>query len=338
MNKQKSQNWKKSLGALGVVTLFATGCGPLGSGSLTVLLETEDVIVDGLTPGDEAANIKDGWTVEFNKYLATIGDIDLHYSTDEGLEAEAGDVYVVDMTQVPAGGLSLWSFENITEGRWEFNYNTPGAGDGSTRHESVEEADYDDMVANDWTYHIDGVLTKSDGESCPPTDLATPGDKTSNGNTSGDDACYDAPSVRFVFGVAAETRFGPCEVGGVPGVAITADNTQTSALTLHGDHLFFNGFPEGDEGGVMRLAQWIADCDLNLDGTVTNEELKAIAPSQLPVIDDRYQLGGSPITPLDDMYEYLSAQLKTQGHFQGEGECPVDGVAHDHGHDHDHDH
>ena len=54
--------------------------------------------------------------------------------------------------------------------------------------------------------------------------------------------------------------------------------------------------------------------------------------------DDRYQLGGSPITPLNDMYDYLSAQLKTQGHFQGEGECPVDGVEHDHGHDHDHDH
>ena len=64
-------------------------------------------------------------------------------------------------------------------------------------------------------------------------------------------------------------------LGGVPGVSVTADSTQTSALTLHGDHLFFNGFPEGDEGGVMRLAQWIADCDLNLDGTVTNDELQA---------------------------------------------------------------
>jgi hypothetical protein len=78
------------------------------------------------------------------------------------------------------------------------------------------------------------------------------------------------------------------------------------------------------------LAQWLADCDLNLDGTVTADELGAIAPSQLPELDDRYQLGGSPITPLDDMYDYVMSQLKTQGHFQGEGECPVDGVGHDH--------
>jgi hypothetical protein len=30
------------------------------------------------------------------------------------------------------------------------------------------------------------------------------------------------------------------------------------------------------------------------------------------------------------MYDYVIGQLKTQGHFQGEGECPVDGVEHDH--------
>ena len=119
----------------------------------------------------------------------------------------------------------------------------------------------------------------------------------------------------------------------MPGFAISAGRTQTVAATIHGDHLFFNGFPEGDEGGVTRLAQWLADCDLNLDGTVTQDELEAIAPSQLPEIDDRYQLGGSPVTPLDDMHDYVISQLKTQGHFQGEGECPLDGMEHDHGHE-----
>ena len=145
---------------------------------------------------------------------------------------------------------------------------------------------------------------------------------------SGDDACYDAPEVRFTFGASAETVFGPCEVGEVPGFAISVGANQTVAASIHGDHLFFTGFPEGDEGGVRRLAQWLADCDLNLDGTVTKEELEAISPSQLPQIDERYQLGGSPITPVENMYDYVRSQLKTQGHYQGEGECPVDGVAH----------
>lgn len=313
-------------------TGVVSACIASGSGSLSVLLESEDVITEGIEAGEEVDNIRDGWSATFDKYIVTIGDVDMHLSTDESVEVEAADVFVVDLTEVPAGGLSLWTVDDIAEGRWEFNYSTLGAGDGASRHETVSEADFDTMSSNDWTYFIDGVLSKSDGQSCPPAALATPGDKTPNGNKDGDDNdCYDAPSVRFTFGASAETTFGPCEIDGVPGVAITANSTQTVGATIHGDHLFFNGFPEGDEGGIVRLAQWLADCDLNLDGTVTKEELEAIAPAQLSAIDDRYQLGGSPITPLDNMYDYLRAQLKTQGHFQGEGECPVDGVAHEHG-------
>jgi hypothetical protein len=33
---------------------------------------------------------------------------------------------------------------------------------------------------------------------------------------------------------------------------------------------------------------------------------------------------------LDSMYDYVMSQLKTQGHFQGEGECPFDGESHEH--------
>jgi len=313
--------------------MFASGCGgdDAGSGTLSVLLEAEDVIIEGLEPGDDTENIRDGWTVGFSKYLITIGDIDVHLSTKGSVEAESSDVFVVDMTQIPAAGLPLWTLDGLREGRWEFNYATPGAGDGSTRHESVEQVDYDEMVDKDWTYLIDGVLSKSDGQSCPPAALVEAGSKTPNGNLSGGNECYDAPEVRFVFGATAETSFGPCEIGGIPGVAISAGGTQTVAATIHGDHIFFNGFPEGDEGGVMRLAQWLADCDLNLDGTVTGEELKAIVPSQLPELDDRFQLGGSPITPLNHMHDYLIGQLKTQGHFNGEGECPYDGIAYPHG-------
>lgn len=60
---------------------------------------------------------------------------------------------------------------------------------------------------------------------------------------------------------------------------------------------------------------------MNLDAVVTREELEAIAPSDLYELDDRYQLGGSPITPLETIADYVAAQPETQGHFQGEGEC-----------------
>jgi hypothetical protein len=223
----------------------------------------------------------------------------------------------------------LWELEGLRTGRWQFFYSTPAADNSSERHETVSQTDYNDMVESNWTYLVDGTLESETGESCPPSQLASPGDKSPNGNTSGGDDCYDAPSVRFRFGANATTSFGPCEIDDLPGFAISDDATQSVAATIHGDHLFFNGFPEGEESGTRRLAQWWADSDLNLDGTVTQEELEAIDPSALPEIDERYQLGARPITPLDSMYTYVRAQLKTQGHFQGEGECPWDGMAHE---------
>lgn len=335
MQSTESKNLRIRILTLLCAGLVATGCGSddeAGTGSLTVLLEAEDTITEGLAAGDDVENIQDGWDAVYEKFVVAIGNIDLHFATDEDLEAEADDVFIVDLTQVPASGLALWSLDGLREGRWEFNFDTPGAAHGGKRHASVSLADYDEMVENDWTYLVDGTLSKDDGQSCPPTALVEPGDRTANGQMSGGNACFDAPSIRFFFGIPAETRFGPCKIDGVPGIAISAGGTQTVATTIHGDHLFFNGFPEGDEGGITRLAQWLADSDLNLDGTVTAAELEAIAPEQLPELDeDRYQLGGSPIKPLDNMYTYVIAQLKTQGHFQGEGECDIDGM--EHGHD-----
>lgn len=298
-------------------------------GDLMVVLEPEDAIVAGLdSTGDEG--ILDGWSVDFSRYIVAIGRVDIHLSTNEAVEAEADEVYVVDLTQVPAAGETLWSLDGLEAGRWELHYATPGAADGSTRHGSVSEADYAQMVAEDWTYLIEATMTHESGQSCPPAALATPGDATPNGNTNArGDACYDAPTLSFTWGVSAETVFGPCEIDETPGFAIPEGGSQTVALSIHGDHLFFNGFPEGREGGADRYAQWIADSDLDLDGTVTREELERIAPSDLAEIDARYALGGAPLE-LMEMWDFVIGQLKTQGHFQGEGECPFDGMAHEH--------
>ena len=306
-----------------------------GTGSLAVLVESEDVILNGVLAGDSPENIRDGWSVQFDKYIATIGAISLEYATNHDEAAQVAGTFAVDLKKVPGTGLALWNATGLKAGRWEFFYNTANAALGATRHETVEVADYDSLVQNGWTYLIAGSLSHPAGQSCPPAALANAAGKVSNGKFSGTDPCYDAPIVRFEFGAAATTSYGPCEIDGLSGIAITADAVTTVTTTLHGDHLFFNGFPEGDEGGVLRLAQWLADCDLNLDGTVSAQELAAIAPSQLPQIDNRYQLGGSPIAPLNNMYDYVRAQLKTQGHMNGEGACPVDGaLAHDHDHDH----
>jgi hypothetical protein len=309
--------------------LFLPACGGDDEkGALSVAVEAEDTIQDGIEAGESRESIQDGWSVAFEKYVVTIGDIDLELSTDRSVTAEAPGAFAVDLTRIPSAGLALFRLDELEAGRWEFHFATPGTREGATRHESVMVADFDAMVTGDFTYLIEGAATKPDGVSCPPAALATPSSgATSVGTNSGGDACYDNPTIAFSLGVAAPTHFGPCELDGVPGVSIPAGGTQTVTATIHGDHLFFNGFPEGDEGGILRLAQWLADCDLDLDGNVTRAELEQIRPSDLPEMDERFQLGGSPIADIGNqtLWIYVTAQLKTQGHMGGEGECEIEG-------------
>jgi len=336
---QRKKNWKKVVSVfVGVSGVMLNRCedNPSGGkGNLSVLIEPEGVIINGLVPGNEVINIRDGWTIYFDKYLTAVGGIVLRNIADDSVEASALDTYVLDLNKIPASGLPVWQFDDLASGRWNISYNTPVVTSTTRIHETVLLEDYHQMVANGWTYLVDGVMTKVDGQSCPPRELATPGDLLPNGQMSGNNPCYDAPTLRIKLGAEVATVYGPCEIDHLAGAVVPVGGTQTVAVTLHGDHLFFNGFPAGSEGGVTRLAQWIADCDLNLDGEVTNNELLAITPAALPEIDERYQLGGSPLTPLYTMYDYFKAQLKTQGHFQGEGECPADGKWLDHGHSHD---
>ncbi len=307
----------------------AVGCGESdtgagGSATLQVLLEPEDTVIDGLTPGMGDEQIRDGWKVRFDKYLITTGKIEVQLATDKGVSAEAPELFVTDLVQLPQGGAPLWELPDLSAGRYEFYYSLAPAGTDAKRHESVSAEDFEQMKRQGVTYWIKGNLSKDDGQSCPPKGLASPGATTPNGRANArQDDCFDNPLIEFEFAVEVSTDVGPCEIDEASGFSIPAGGTQTVAISIHGDHIFFNGFPGADESAITRLAQWLADCDLDLDGTVSQEELAAVAPSDLAEIDERFALGGSPVTPLRTMEDYVRAQLQTQAHFQGEGECPV---------------
>jgi len=307
------------------------GCGENDAdpGSLSVVVQSEETITNGLSAGDGAEDIADGWDVTFDKYLLTIGDVDLHFATDANLVVEAAALHVVDLTQVSQSGLPLWTLDSLRAGRWEINYSIGGAANDAQRYTDVDQADFDRMVDGDLTYLVQGALSAADGRSCPPSALASPGtNAVIAGESAAGETCYDNTNITFSLGVVADAFFGPCEIDGVSGISIPSGGTQTAALTIHGDHIFFNGFPTGTEGGVIRVAQWLADCDLNVDGEVTQAELEQISLNDLAEIDSRFQLTGNLAS--GSAWDYLAAQLKTQGHVNGEGECPVDGEEHAH--------
>lgn len=303
-------------------------------GTLRVVLEPEDTILDGLEPGDGVESIRDGWKVTYDKYLIGIGHIALDYATDRSLTAEDSDAYIVDLTQIPPSGEALWKVGGLQPGRWNFGYELVGAKHDVKRHESTDSEDFNRMVDEDLTYLVVGSLTKEDGQSCPPKDYATDITADAVGENDAKDPCFENPKIDFELAVSAETFFGNCELDGVAGVAITSNTTSTDAVTIHGDHLFFNGFPSGSEGGVIRLAQIWANADLNVDGKIDMQEIQDILIADTSEWDDRYQLGGAPVVnqsgEIETLGDVVRGQLKTQGHLNGEGECEVDGQEHEH--------
>ena len=108
---------------------------------------------------------------------------------------------------------------------------------------------------------------------------------------------------------------------GIAGFAVPAAGATQIKPTIHGDHWFFNDITAGAEI-VKRRAQYIADCDLNHDGETTLEELKQVSAAEV-FPSPMYDLSGSFSGPIETAYDYVLAQARTLGDFQGDGECPT---------------
>lgn len=287
-------------------SLNCTGTG--STGSAQVFIEAEDTIPEGLEPGDGEENIVDGWTVRYSKFLVTVGDFKASRSSapDEIL-SDPGQT-VVDLLHLPAGGFVLTEFDDIAAERWDrVGYSLPNADDSAEAADGTDAADRDFMVQAGLSLHVEGEISKPDGESCVLGDPA---------------ACSKAPVVRFSWSLAAGTSFADCaSPDGVAGFAVPSGGTAQIKPTIHGDHWFFTNITQGAEI-TERRAQWIADADADLDGETTLDELRAAPAAKLFPAELGYNLSGALI-PVVTAYDYLEAQVRTLGDFQGEGECPT---------------
>jgi hypothetical protein len=295
-------------------TLALAGCAEdAGTGTLQVMLRGEATITEGLEPGDGPEDVVDGWRVRFDKWIVTVGHVHIDRTDGEEGAQESDAAKVVDLRRAPNSGVEVARFEDVLAGRWDiFEFETPTAREDAEPDESVTDEDFDALFDADATYLLEGSIAKDDGESCPP-----------------DAECRQTAEVRFSLAVPAETLFGPCSAEqGLAGAVVNESGTTSVAITMHGDHIFFDAFPVGTED-VDRRAQWLADADLDGDDLVTGDELNSIDAADL--LASTHSFTGARI-PVDSAWDYVIAQLKTSGHFQGEGECSVDGAGHDHEH------
>jgi hypothetical protein len=288
------ENDMKYANILAVLTaLSCSACGgDSGAGDLRISLQAEESISLGLQVGPESENTRD-YAVQYTKYLAVVGGV---VAARSGHTVRDPGSYLVDLKRIGEEGQELSRLDDLRAGQWpELGFDTPGA-DGATEVlEGVSAADAEEMKTAGYTYWIAGEVLRPEADGGP---------------------------VAFEIKTRAVTHYEGCELDGQPGFAVREAGTSEVTLTLHGDHLWFDGFPVGEEGKITRRAAWITKVqDLDSDGVVDTEDLAAADPTVVLAGYDLAGNPGGPSAPIDSALEFARQQLATQGHYKGEGEC-----------------
>ncbi|MCY1054849.1 hypothetical protein [Nannocystis sp. SCPEA4] len=242
--------------------------------------------VFGVFGGSGAHQIRDGWSVEYQKLLVSLGTVTLR-RTDDG-DHEVVARVIVDLQGVPDDGVLIDHVDG-RGGPASVDFTLPPATtDSAALAPGTLEADAEMMIKNGWAFYIEGTIEKSDGHSCKPD---APAD------------CVQASTIRFRWGLPHGAAYTGCEWNdpSVPSQNVTLTLPAVTWLQTSVD----------TETTTMR-AQWIADADLDRDGETTLEELEQIDAAVLLTRRRGYDLSGTS-RPIDTVYDYLREQVLVAG-------------------------
>ena len=77
----------------------SSSTGGSGEGNLSVLLEAEETIVEGIESGDGDENILDGFDVTFSKYIVSIGNVAMSQAGDNNPQSSSR-VVIADFASI----------------------------------------------------------------------------------------------------------------------------------------------------------------------------------------------------------------------------------------------
>lgn len=305
---------------LSLLALAAISCGDstsnpsgAGTGTLEVSVVPEDSITSGIPAGPTDDDMQDGWSATYQKFLYAFGNVRASQSADPSNSVSDPTVYIVDLVATGANGFKTTTLKNLAAGQWDsFGYDNPVATSAAQMGDGLDAADYQFMITNGFALYTEGTITNPSGMSCPE------GDQTK---------CKPATTVTFKWGLDVGTAYDQCGSEGATQLGFLAKANSTVSLepTIHGDHWFFNAIPHGDESGIKRYGQWLADSDLDQDGETTVDEMMMIPASAL-FPSPKYDLTAMPLTATGSVttaYDYFEAAGRSVGHLNGDGDCKL---------------
>lgn len=318
---QRTSLWTLNLFALSALASLVLLSACDGESQLVVLVELDESIAYGLEganheAGEHLSSIADGWELEFSQYIVHFGDVAIAKSGDLSGEQTLRIDTFVDLKRIGASE-ELGVLGALDSGRWDrLSWSVSKPSDSSRCHPRVPFARCDEMTSEGKSVYLAGSLTKPNGRACSPGAEEREVDR-----------------IDFEFALPIGVRFTECRSAGGEGIGLPKGGTSAIALSYHAEHLLFNAFAEGQREIRLR-AQYLANADLDGDGIVRLDELRAIPRSdfeelftrcsgdpRLSSFSEAYSLSGAIHEPLDSLEDYLIAHLMTQGHVDGEYEC-----------------
>lgn len=269
---------------LGLSFLGLTACGE-GKGTVTFTTYGEDYIEKQIPASTNGgAGFVDGWTVKYDKFLVMLGEVTV--ATHEETAATQGKSKVFDVHK--PGPVVVETFTDLPAKEWD--------------HVSYAIAPFAEAEAGNADAQ-DVAMMKTGGYSVYVEGTATKGTVTKH----------------FAWGFPTNTVYEHCENPDLgEGVTVPDGGEEKVELTLHGDHLFFDDLQS--PRAKLRF-QALADADklgiVGADGEITLEELAAVDLTELPA--DQYGTGG--VGNVHNLRDFVTALVRTVGHYRGEGEC-----------------
>jgi len=280
-----------------------------GKGDIQIYVQPEWTLLNGISPGDDEENIRDGWAVSYSDFVLSIGEITVGKSGQPPKYGMATH-YLVDLKNTPQAGQLVAEFTGVPSGHWDrVGYALPAASSSSEALGAVPLNHQALMKDEGLAVYTRMTFTKTTGQRCPylvgtadPADPARP--------------CAAATELTADWSLPFPSRADGCQTELETGLTVPDGGTAAVKLTIHSDHFFFTAFRHT---GVTRLVQHLIDADLDADGEITLEELDAVPVTVLSTTI--FDLSTIP-DQLNTLLDYVRWATITLPHYQGDGGCP----------------
>lgn len=281
------------LRALLALILVLPACDSVAPGDVRVTMSGGD----GTQRGLPDTLFQDGWSVQFTKYLVSLGDFTLTSASGEVrdsrrhvlVDVQKGDIPLTELTGLPAG-------------RWNVGFHvSPPRADTELADGQVSAADLTMMRERGFSYWVEGRAVKAGV------------------------GIFD-----FRMGFPVDARMVDCinGVDGTQGIIVPEGSRADVEVTIHAEHMFYDRL--GTHKGVLLRFDAIA-ATANSERLITPEGL---ASQQLTDLKDAQgrelrDAAGQPVVYLPGAHdvrtlqEFVTQSIVDQAHLNGGGVCTV---------------